>query len=358
MNHRTVAVHLPQYHPIPENDKWWGKGFTEWTNVAKSNPRFANHYQPHLPADLGFYDLRLPQTLNDQAALAKDHGIFGFMFYHYWFSGKRVLEKPIENYFEDKAIDFPFMLCWANENWTRRWDGRENDILLSQEYSAEDDKRHFKTLLPYFLDDRYIRINDKPVFVIYRTELFPDIVKTTEIWRQEALKSGVGDLYLIRVESFKSGVIPADIGFDASMEFQPNWASLPKRYLPGKGKRAVDKLLGRKRFYLKDKIYSYSDLIENSLSSPRASYLKYPTVTPMWDNSARRAENATIFTGSSPSLYEYWLKESISRFESPTPEENLVFINAWNEWAEGNHLEPCQKWGRAYLEATKRACGS
>lgn len=352
---RSIAIHLPQFHPIPENDKWWGKGFTEWTNVVKAQPRFKGHYQPHLPADLGFYDLRLKESIAAQVDLAKEYGLSGFMFYHYWFTGKRILEKPVKTYLKNIDLDFPFMLCWANENWTRKWDGQNKDILLKQEYSHEDDINHFNELLPYFKDKRYIRVNGKPVYVIYRTELFPDIKKTTQIWRGLASKNGLEDLYLIRVESFKNDISPAEISFDASMDFQPNWRRLPKRILPNKLKRGLDKLLGKERPFWDDKIFSYEGLVEKALSTPSNKYLKYPCVTPMWDNSARRKKDAAIFNGSTPELYEDWLKMTVEKFITPSPEENFIFINAWNEWAEGNHLEPCQKWGRAYLEATKRA---
>src|SRR5215207_9402018 len=198
---RPIAIYLPQFHPIPENDEWWGRGFTEWTNVVKAKPLFQGHYQPHLPGELGFYDLRLPEVREQQAALAKQYGIYGFCYYHYWFNGRRVLERPFEEVFKSGKPDFPFMLCWANENWTRAWDGLDKQVLLKQNYSHEDDVQHIKTLIPYFKDSRYIKIDGKPVFAIYRSTLFPDLKRTINIWRDEARKERL-ELYLCHFESF------------------------------------------------------------------------------------------------------------------------------------------------------------
>lgn len=201
---RAIAFYLPQYHPVPENDEWWGKGFTEWRNVSKARPLFPGHYQPHLPADLGFYDLRLPEVREAQAELARAHGISGFVYYHYWFNGRRILERPFNEVLQSGKPDFPFCLCWANENWTRIWDGGDKHILLEQKYSAQDDLAHIQSLIPAFRDERYIRVNGKPLFLVYRAELIPDPVRTAAIWREAAIKAGVGDLYLARVESYDS----------------------------------------------------------------------------------------------------------------------------------------------------------
>src|SRR5665647_256742 len=203
MKIRPIAMYLPQFHPIPENDEWWGKGFTEWTNVAKAKPLFKGHYQPHLPADLGFYDLRLEESRIAQAEMAKVNGIYGFCYYHYWFNGKRILERPFQEIFETGKPDFPFMLCWANENWTRTWDGGNHHILLEQKHSPEDDRNHIKALIPYFKDSRYIRVDNKPVFSVYRASLFPDISNTIRIWREEAEKEGL-ELYICCFETFKN----------------------------------------------------------------------------------------------------------------------------------------------------------
>src|SRR5450755_1537677 len=227
-NLRAIAFYLPQFHPVPENDEWWGAGFTEWRNVAKALPLFPGHHQPHVPADLGFYDLRVPEVREQQASLARQHGIHGFCYYHYWFNGRRILERPFNEVLASGKPDFPFCLCWANENWTRVWDGGEQNVLLQQHYSAQDDLAHIQALIPALADPRYIRINGRPLLLVYRTELLPEPARTAEIWRAEALRGGVGDLYLARVENFVSSVDPASIGFDAAVEFAPLGAQVGK----------------------------------------------------------------------------------------------------------------------------------
>lgn len=350
---RTIAIHLPQFHPIAENDAWWGKGFTEWTNVAKATPRFKGHYQPHLPADLGFYDLRLPEARAAQAALASDYGIDGFCYYHYWFNGKKVLEKPVEGILQSGEPTFPYCLCWANENWTRRWDGLDKEVLLAQDYSEADDIAHFEYLLPFFKDERYIKIDGKPVFLVYRTEHFPDIQATAATWRRLAKAEGM-ELYLVRVESFLEGLDPKTIGFDAAQEFQPNFKRHFKPFRPSLLVRGLRKLGLMDSVFMDNEVLDFPQFVEEVLSDPPVDYKRFPCVTPMWDNSPRRKTRAIIFRNASPQVYEYWLGKVVERFEPYSEDENLVFINAWNEWAEGNHLEPCQKYGRAYLEATKR----
>ncbi len=351
---RALAIYLPQFHPIRENDQWWGTGFTEWTNVAKAKPLFPGHYQPHLPADLGYYDLRLPEVRDAQAAMARSAGIHGFCYYHYWFSGRRVLDRPFAEVLSSGAPDFPFCLCWANENWTRRWDGLERDILLEQRYSAADDIAHIQSLFPAFADPRYIRIDGRPVFLVYRTGLLPEPARTAERWRTAAVRAGIGDLYLIRVEAFTQDPAPSDIGFDAAMPFVPDWRALPAARRPS----ALHRLLRRAQLadplLERHMVMQYRDLVAGALARAGVPYTRYPCVTPMWDNSARRrAQGAAIFDGSTPELYARWLAEEVSRFVPPSPDENLLFINAWNEWAEGNHLEPCRRWGSAYLDATR-----
>ena len=235
---RAIALHLPQFHPIPENDEWWGKGFTEWTNVVTAKPRFRGHYQPHLPADLGFYDLRLPEVRKAQAELAASYGIHGFCYYHYWFNGRQVLERPVNEIWKSGEPEFPFCLCWANENWTRQWDGLKSDILLEQKYSSADDLAHIRSLIPIFQDRRYIRILDCPLFLVYRANQLPEPEKTADIWRREAERAGLKGLYLVRVESFADEFgDPRNIGFDSSLEFQPRWSLLEnvRRSVVGSG---------------------------------------------------------------------------------------------------------------------------
>ena len=353
---RSIAFYLPQYHPIPENDRWWGKGFTEWTNVSKAKPLFPGHYQPHQPADLGFYDLRLPEARQAQADLATAYGIHGFCYYHYWFTGKRLLERPFEDVLTSKEPDFPFCLCWANENWTRRWDGKNEDILAEQIYSEEDDRQHLRYLAQAFQDPRYIRIDGKPLFLVYRASEIPDPLATAKTWRDEARELGIGDIYLVRVESCpEEQQNPQSIGFDACVEFQPDWGNMGLPLQTGRKWSVQRKLKLAEPAYANNNIYDYATIVERMLAKSPATYKRFPCVTPAWDNTARRKDgNATILHDPTPELYERWLNTVVQRELSNPDSDRIVFINAWNEWAEGNHLEPCQKWGHAYLEATQR----
>ena len=354
---KAICFYLPQYHPIPENDEWWGKGFTEWTNVAKAKPLFPDHYQPHIPADLGFYDLRLPEVREAQAELARQHGIHGFCYYHYWFNGRRILERPFNEVLASGKPDFPFCLCWANENWTRVWDGGVNHVLLEQKYSAEDDLAHIQSLIPAFRDERYIRINGKPLFLVYRAELIPDPIRTTAIWREAAIKAGIGDLYLARVESYDSvhmNINGPSLGFDADVEFAPFSWNLGNVKFSGAFHRTLAAVGLLSKGFINNRVVDYDDMVRGMLNRPDVDWTRFPCVTPSWDNSARR-KNASIFFGSTPEKYEAWLRKIVAKTSQRCAgDEKIVFINAWNEWAEGNHLEPDLKWGRAYLEATLR----
>ncbi|MBI3344762.1 MAG: glycoside hydrolase family 99-like domain-containing protein [Gammaproteobacteria bacterium] len=353
---RLIAFYLPQFHPIPENDEWWGKGFTEWRNVAKARPLFPGHYQPHLPADLGFYDLRLPEAREAQAALAHEYGIHGFCYYHYWFNGRRVLERPFNEVLASGKPDFPFCLCWANENWTRIWDGGEKNVLLEQKYSHEDDLAHIESLIPAFRDERYIRINGKPLFLVYRSGLLPNPARTAEIWREAAKRAGIGGLYLIRVESFGNEADPHAIGFDASVEFAPFGGVMGKLKFSGTFHRLLAKLGVLSKGFIENSVIDYDTIVEGMLKRPEPDYKRFHGVTPAWDNSARRKQNAFILDGATPLKYQAWLRTVVERtLRKPAGDERIVFINAWNEWAEGNHLEPDLEWGRAYLEATRNA---
>ncbi len=351
---RAIAIHLPQFHPFPENDEWWGKGFTEWTNVSKARPLFEGHYQPHMPADLGFYDLRLEASRIAQAELAKAYGIYGFCYYHYWFNNKRLMKEPLDAMLESGKPDFPFIYCWANENWSRRWDGREEELLIKQEYSAEDDIAHIHYLCKkVFSDPRYIRVNGKPFFAIYRPSLFPDIKGTIQTWRREALTYNM-ELYLGYMQGFKIKTAPEELGFDVAIDFQPDFYTTIKSEKESLKDLSLDKLGLKKSPFKHNRILNYASYVESQEKINTPAYKLFPSVTPMWDNTPRRKSGAFILNGSTPELYENWLTETIKKFKAPSPEENFIFINAWNEWAEGNHLEPCVKWGKAYLEATKR----
>jgi lipopolysaccharide biosynthesis protein len=356
---KPIAIYLPQFHPIPENDLWWGKGFTEWTNVTKAQPRFEGHYQPHLPADLGFYDLRVEESRLAQEIMAKDYGIYGFCYYHYWFNGKRILDEPLKRKLKNPKEDFPFMLCWANENWTRAWDGLEKEVLLYQDYNDEDDIAHMNHLCQtYFSDSRYIRHDGKPVFLIYRPHLFKDIKKTIQVWREVAKKNGIGELHIGYMQSWATIDNYKETGFDFASEFQPNFgnAPLPKENLLN---RIINKFKKKLRLKsnpkknLKDKVLEFDDFVKQQKKLTYHPNIS-PSITPMWDNSSRRKTNATIFTNSTPEIYGDWLKHILKNYPWQENTEKFLFINAWNEWAEGNHIEPCQKWGKQYLEMTKK----
>lgn len=353
---RLLSMYLPQFYPIAENDEWWGKGFTEWTSVTRARPLFPGHYQPHLPADLGFYDLRSPETRIAQASMARSHGIDGFCYYHYWLHGRRLLDRPLREVLESEQPDFPFCMCWANHNWNRNWSGGEQQILLEQCYSRADDLEHIRYLIPYFQDPRYIKVQGKPVLLVYRAEDLDDLEGTQRIWREELAKVGIPGIYLIWIESNHLGT-PHDFtqrGLDAACEFQPRTgtAGAPKpTWLRGRLRRVLPGAYGQHN------VRDYERLVRGALSRPVPAYKRYPCVTPSWDNSPRRPAplQASIWVNSTPQAYESWLAETLLRFRPFGPDEDFVFINAWNEWAEGNHLEPDQKWGRAYLEATLRA---
>ncbi len=362
---RLLAFYLPQFHPIPENDRWWGPGFTEWRNVAKARRLFAAHHQPQLPSELGFYDLRVPEVREMQADLARTYGISGFCYYHYWFNGRRLLNRPFDEVLASGRPDFQFCLCWANENWTRAWDGGDREILMPQAHSAEDDRAHIEHLLHAFSDRRYIRIDGKPLFLVYRTSLLPDPARTAEVWRERARAAGIDDLYLVRVENWTPDIDPKTIGFDAAAEFAPDWRVLGRAPFSRERWDLLARIQCRlarigliPSAHLDHSIYPYEFLVERMLGKPGSAHKRFRCATPGWDNSPRRVNGATIFRDSTPRAYEAWLRSLVaSTLETFQGDERLLFVNAWNEWAEGNHLEPDQRWGRAYLEATARALG-
>jgi O-antigen biosynthesis protein len=343
---RAIAFYLPQFHPIPENDAWWGEGFTEWTKVKAAQPCFDGHYQPHEPGELGYYDLLTDDgVMERQAELAKLHGIHGFCFYFYWFGGVRLLEAPIQKYHQSK-IETPFCLCWANENWTRRWDGADHEVLIAQKHSPEDDIAFIRHVSQYFSDSRYIRINGRPLLIVYRPALLPAAKETAERWRRWLRENGLGEVYLAYVQSFERAP-PADYGFDAAIEFPPNNMGLVSE--PG--------LAASPRPGSRLSVYDWRKLSARRWRYDKPAYTLFRGVNPSWDNTPRRPTDGAVFVNTSPSAFRDWMahavRDTVARFADP--EERLVFINAWNEWAEGAHLEPDRKHGYAWLEAVRRA---
>lgn len=339
-----LAFYLPQFHPIPENDKWWGEGFTEWRNVVRGRPRFPGHYQPKLPGPLGYYDLRVPETLRKQAELARNYGVSGFVFHLYWFAGKRLLERPLDLFASDPEIALPFCVCWANENWSRRWDGREQYVLIAQQHSPEDDIRFISEVAKYLRNPRYWRIEGKPLLIVYWAAGLPDPHATADRWREWCRENGIGEIHLAAVESLSVSV-PSSIGFDSTIEFPPNLMGPP----PARGLAPFDPNFG-------GAIYDYARFSE-SASQPRDSKsLRFRGVCPSWDNEARKPNRGTVLAGANPRTYQRWLQALVSREIAERPRDRrLIFVNAWNEWAEGACLEPDLRYGYAYLEATRAA---
>jgi hypothetical protein len=351
---KLIAFYLPQFHPIPENDEWWGRGFTEWNNVTKAIPQYLGQHQPQLPIDVGFYDLRNIDVMKRQIQLAKQYGIYGFCFHHYWFAGKRLLETPVDNFLKHPELDIPFCLCWANENWTRRWDAKEHEILIAQNHSPEDDVAFIKDMARYFVDSRYIRIMGKPVLIVYRSLRVPNIAETVERWREYCIREGIGEIFIVGVKNYGFDN-PRKYGLDALIEFPPH--EFQHHNITS------DVLLINEKF--KGQIYDYAKDIERSLyylnknlqvKRKKDHSIIFRTVMPGWDNTARRPNNPTILHGSNPKKYQEWLESIIAVSKQQLQSEmQMVFINAWNEWAEGAHLEPDRKYGYGNLQATANA---
>lgn len=339
---KAIAFYLPQFHPFPENDGWWGKGFTEWTNVTKAKPNFSGHYQPHLPIHNGFYDLRVPEVMIEQARLAKNYGIHGFNFYYYWFDGKILMHKPFEILLENKEIDINFCITWANENWTRRWDGAEHDVLIAQRHCDEDSIKFIESLYKFFNDERYIRIDNKPVLIIYRVDIIPNMKETVGLWRKKAKEAGFDGIYLICAQTFgiKS---PLKYGFDAAMEFPPHAAKSSE----------VTSQAGISNKDFQGRVYDYNQVVKNVVKGEAESYKLFKTAMLSWDNTARKQNASHIFKDFSLLRFKQWVSHIVSEIynnENYADDEKLVFINAWNEWAEGTHLEPDRKYGYGYLQ--------
>jgi GT2 family glycosyltransferase len=345
---KAIAFYLPQFHQIPENDAWWGEGFTEWSNVRRGHPNFEGHYQPHVPSALGYYDLAEQGVLERQTQLARQAGIHGFCYYYYWFGGQVLLDLPVRRIVETGKPDFPFCICWANENWTRRWDGKESEILIAQNYSPDDDLAFIQKIEPVLRLKNYIRVDGKPMLLVYRPSLLPDAGATLERWRSYARKVGLGDLHLVIVYSFSEQRTADFYGFDAAVQFPPHLQATPiTPRIPGRSPEFTGF------------IYDYTEVRRYALeqfAAVSAQTKLYPGVMPSWDNTARQRTRSTIWVNSSPEAYYEWLAEASRLVRAKSaPSDSLVFINAWNEWAEGCHLEPDERYGYAWLNATSLA---
>ena len=334
---KLVALYLPQFHPVPENDAWWGKGFTEWTNVAKAQPLFNGHYQPHVPADLGFYDLRVPETRQAQADLARQYGIEAFCYYHYWFAGRRILERPFNDVLASGKPDFPFFLCWANETWSGVWHGAPNKILIEQTYPGDEDYiRHFYSLLAAFKDSRYMRVDGKPVFVVFQPLSLPDSRHFTVLWQKLAIENGLAGIHFVGFtwdlewDHLRSG-------FDAALAQH----SIPLVHASNKASPA------------QPTFYRYGDVALHCVPTKETNRALYPCVLPNWDNTPRSGANGMVFHDSTPELFRGQLRKALLWSKSSSAAEKIIFIKAWNEWAEGNHLEPDLRYGHGYLQVIK-----
>lgn len=355
---KVIAFYLPQFHPIPENDKWWGKGFTEWTNVARAKPLFKGHYQPHIPADLGFYDLRLPEVRDMQAELAREAGITAFCYWHYWFGdGKQLLEKPLQEVVRLGRPDFPFMLGWANHSWvSKNWNTKQSSFipatLMEQKYLGEKDIiDHFQTMLPVFKDKRYLRIHGRIAFLIYKIEDIPYFKEMKSIWNRLALENGLPEFFFI-------GHTEEDNKLNMSI-YQETDANCLCRIDPNYFNRNFIHRLYRfvKTFVFRyhSHIVDYTDIVR-CIDTPLYSNVHtYPTIIPCWDPSPRRGLRTIIYHNSSPKLFYKQVRQAIMRIREKPDEDQIIFLKSWNEWAEGNYMEPDLKWGKGYIEALREA---
>lgn len=376
MRPRIIALYLPQYHPIPENDEWWGKGFTEWTNVVKAKPLFRGHYQPHLPADLGFYDLRLPEVREQQAELAREAGIEGFCYYHYWFgNGRQLLDRPFKEVLNSGKPDFPFCLCWANHDWTNKtWKKgssmKRDSTIMKMEYSKDDYINHFYHLLPAFKDPRYIKVDEKPLFAVWAPRNIPETKTFIELWQELAKQNGLPGIHFVgqtdntgkklvgekanyyssdKVKEYYQSVL--DLGFDAVMSsgyrravgltqgrIRMMWNMLTfNSFLPSSSRMDYSKLMSH--YYVEE------DRWENV----------YPTLLPQWDRTPRSGQKSEILVNSSPDKFQKTIEHALQLIDEKQPEHQILFLKAWNEWGEGDYVEPDQKFGHGWLNAIKKA---
>lgn len=382
MKARVIALYLPQFHPTPENDRWWGPGFTEWTNVAKAKPLFRGHQQPRIPADLGFYDLRLPETREQQAQLAREAGVEGFCYYHYWFgNGRQLLERPLQEVVASGKPDFPFCICWANHTWSNKtWERKsavqKNSVLMEQTYpGTEDDIAHFNTLLPMFKDRRYMTVDGKLIFAIYDPFGFKNVQQFIATWRRLAEENGLPGFHFIGMtpstltirtapDGTRQRVMPnldssaeiyrrvLDLGFDAvnslgkrrgEMLYEGKWKNIAKTVL-----RHIGFPTGSMR-------YDYERTVRNYFAPEDTWENVYPSILPQWDRTPRVASMDGVYVNATPEKFENHIRQALSLIKDKQPEHRILFLKSWNEWGEGNYVEPDMEWGHGFIDAIHNA---
>lgn len=363
---KIIAFYLPQFHTIPENDEWWGEGFTEWVNVKKARPLFEDHYQPRIPLDDNYYNLLSDEVKQWQVKLARKYGIYGFCFYHYWFNGKKLLEKPIEQYLNNSTLDHPFCICWANEHWTKAWASKNDQILIAQSYGGPDEwEEHFQYLLPFIQDPRYICIEGKPLFVLYRPDLISCLNEMLDFWNKRAVESGLPGICFayqqIHLDLVKN---KDDSRFSYNIEYQPNYAvhdlTARKMRMLKWFKRRLTSIAGKFGINLEQTrpggliIRNYDEIWRAVLSRRPTNEKSVPGAFVDWDNTPRRGEKGSVFAGSTPEKFKSYLKQQLIRAKKEY-NKDMLFVFAWNEWAEGGYLEPDEKYKYEYLEAVRDA---
>lgn len=376
MKPRIIGLYLPQYHPIPENDEWWGKGFTEWNNVVKARPLFRGHYQPRFPADLGFYDLRLPEVREQQAQLAREAGLEGFCYYHYWFgNGKQLLERPFEEVLRSGKPDFPFCLCWANHDWTNKtWEKgnnmRRDSMIMKMEYSREDYIQHFHYVLQAFKDPRYITVDGKPLFAIWAPRHIPDAREFIDLWQQLAKENGLKGIHFVgHTDNTGKGLAGQKANYysaDMVKEYYQTILDMGFDAVMSSGyRRAVALTVGRtkmmwKMFTFKSFLPSYTKidynrLMDNYYVPEDAGENIYPTLLPQWDRTPRAGKKSEIVVNSTPQDFQHYVEKALDLNAKKAPEHQILFLKAWNEWGEGDYVEPDQRFGHGWLDAIRNA---
>ncbi|WP_300597095.1 glycoside hydrolase family 99-like domain-containing protein [Niabella sp.] len=356
---KCLAFYLPQYHPIPENDEWWGKGFTEWTNVTKARPLFKGHRQPVFPGELGYYDLRVAKVREAQAKIAREHGVYGFIYYHYWFgNGKQLLERPLKEVIASGTPDFPFCVCWANETWSGIWHGAPDKILIQQKYPGDEDiVQHFDCLIRLFEDPRYIRVNGLPLFMIYDGVRLPDSKSYTDKLRAEATRRGLGGLYILASNINADNWDFTAAGFDGKVSYAYNKAQYR---LMKKSRQQLPKKVGRffRRMFLGSSYRGVTRIdqrtLVKSIRFEKQSGDIYPMVLPNWDNTPRSGHNGLVIENTTPELFGAQIQKAVDYINSREMSDQFVILKSWNEWAEGNYVEPDAVHGYAYLDVLKK----